>query len=268
MDVTPQPDDPCRRAAAWPAVEAVDPTAVVPVAPAATWYSATKTFFDWTAAAVLLVPALPVIAACWALVKLTSPGPGFYLQSRMGRGGREYWIIKLRTMTHNIELTTGGAAWSTKGDMRITGFGKFLRKTHLDELPQLFNVLMLQMSLVGPRPERKTIVDKLELERHVPGYRHRLLVKPGVTGLAQVQLPADEDVNSVRHKVVYDLYYIENYSLWLDVRLLAATVLKAAGMKPRWLRRLFFLPHRDTVAEVFSSKLTPAVEVEPNFQPV
>lgn len=263
MALTPQPES-----TAWPAVEAVDPLAVVPVAPVATWYSATKTFLDWTAAVVLLVPGLPVIAVCWALVKLTSPGPGFYLQSRMGRGGREYAIIKLRTMTHNVELKTGGAVWSTKGDNRITKFGAFLRKTHLDELPQLFNVLMLQMSLVGPRPERKTIVDKLDLEKKVPGYGHRLLVKPGVTGLAQIQLPADEDVNSVKHKVVYDLYYIENYSVWLDLRVLVATAFKAAGMKPRWLRRLFFLPHRDTVAEVFYSKITPAVEPAPNFQPV
>lgn len=252
----------------WPEVESFDPAVPIPIAPIANWYSTTKSWFDWTLAALLLIPALPVIGLCWLAVRLTSPGPGFYLQSRLGRGGREYRIVKLRTMAHDAELKTGGPKWSTKGDFRITRVGRFLRKTHLDELPQLFNVLAGQMSLVGPRPERRSIIDKLELERHVPGYAHRLLVRPGVTGLAQVQLPADEDVNSVRHKVVYDLYYIENYSPWLDLRLMAATLFKAAGMNPRWTRRLFWLPRREAVAEVLQAKIVSPVAAATNFQPI
>lgn len=253
----------------WPEIESLDPRVPVPIAPVANWYSAAKSGVDWALAAVLLVPALPVIGLCWIAIKLSSPGPGFYLQSRLGRGGREYRIVKLRTMRHDAELSTGGAKWSTKGDCRVTRVGAFLRKTHLDELPQLFNVLAGQMSLVGPRPERRTIIDKLELEVKVPGYAHRMLVKPGVTGLAQVQLPADEDVNSVKHKVVYDLYYIENYGFWLDVRILVATLFKAAGMKPTRMRKLFWLPCRDSVAGVFQAKLECRDAVSaPNFQPI
>lgn len=265
LELDPQRTDSQRR---WPEVESFDPATPVQIEPVINWYSATKSWFDWTLAAIILVPALPIIGLCWLAVRLTSPGPGFYLQSRLGRGGREYRIVKLRTMAHDTELKTGGPKWSTKGDCRITPVGRFLRKTHLDELPQLFNVLAGQMSLVGPRPERRTIVDKLELDRKVPGYSHRLLVRPGVTGLAQVQLPADEDVNSVKHKVVYDLYYIENYSLWLDLRLLAATLLKAAGVNPRWTRRLFWLPRRETVAEVLQAKIAPPVAAATNLQPI
>lgn len=254
--------------ALWPEIESLDPQLPVIVEPVANWYSATKTWFDWTLAAIILVPALPVIGLCWLAVKLTSPGPGFYFQSRLGRAGREYRIVKLRTMTHDAELKTGGPKWSTKGDCRITKVGAFLRKTHLDELPQLFNVLAGHMSLVGPRPERRTIIDRLGLEKNVPGYAHRLLVRPGVTGLAQVQLPADEDVNSVKHKVVYDLYYIENFSVWLDLRILVATLFKAAGMKPTWTRRLFWLPRRDVVAEVLYAKIAPPVAATTNLQPI
>lgn len=256
------------RANSWPEVEALDPRVPIPIEPVANWYASLKCLFDWSVAAVSLIPALPIIGLCWLAVKCTSSGPGFYTQSRVGRGGREYKIIKLRTMTHNAELTTGGPKWSTRGDCRITRIGAILRKTHLDELPQLFNVLAGQMSLVGPRPERQTIIDGLGLNTKVPGYPHRLLVRPGVTGLAQLQLPADEDINSVKHKVVYDLYYIENYSLWLDIRILAATVFKAAGFKPNWTRRLFALPHRDTVAEVLHAKFTLPVNGITELQPI
>jgi lipopolysaccharide/colanic/teichoic acid biosynthesis glycosyltransferase len=252
----------------WPEIESLDPSVPVPIEPVVNWYSATKSWFDWTLAAIILIPALPVIGLCWLAVRLTSSGPGFYLQSRLGRGGREYRIVKLRTMAHDTELKTGGPKWSTKGDCRITPVGRFLRKTHLDELPQLFNVLAGQMSLVGPRPERRSIIEKLELNTRVPGYPHRLLIRPGVTGLAQVQLPADEDVNSVKHKVVYDLYYIENFSVWLDLRILTATLFKAAGLKPRWTRRLCWLPRREAVAEVLHAKIAPPVAAATNLQPI
>lgn len=206
-----------------------------------------KACVDFVVAAMLLVPALPVIGLSWLLVKYFSPGPGFYVQTRLGKNGRPYRIIKIRSMHHNVEKVTGGAKWSTAGDTRIFKLGKLLRKTHIDELPQLFNVLKGEMSLVGPRPERPEIINTLKLNDLVPGYDQRLLVKPGVTGLAQLQLPADSDIQSVKEKVVYDLFYIRKQSLWLDVRLIVATGAKAAGLSATAIRRLFFLPNRETV---------------------
>jgi lipopolysaccharide/colanic/teichoic acid biosynthesis glycosyltransferase len=126
------------------------------------------------------------------------------------------------------------------GDPRITWFGALLRATHLDELPQLLNVLRGDMSLIGPRPERPEFLP--ELERALPGYRKRLAVRPGVTGLAQVQLPADSDVDSVRRKLVYDLFYIERLSPWLDLRLLVCTLFYALGVPYATIGRWFRIP--------------------------
>jgi lipopolysaccharide/colanic/teichoic acid biosynthesis glycosyltransferase len=226
----------------------------VEVQPSGGVYPLVKGVADYAIGALLLVFALPIIAVCWAIIKLTSPGPGFYVQTRTGFNGRPYRIIKLRSMHHNCEALTG-AQWATQKDTRVFKFGSFLRKTHFDELPQLFNVLMGHMSLVGPRPERPEVIQAKGLERQVPGYRQRLLVKPGVTGLAQVQLPPDLDIASVRHKVVYDLYYIQHESFWLDFRILIATAFKAAGMGPRWIQRVFRLPTRDAVAHVFHTRV-------------
>ena len=153
-------------------------------------------------------------------------------------------------MRVNVEATSG-IQWSQKGDNRVTPIGKFLRASHIDELPQLFNVLMGHMSLVGPRPERPEVIQSKGLNHLVPGYRHRLRVKPGVTGLAQCQLEADTDVTSVRYKVVYDLYYVENQNLFLDLRLIAATLFRACKAGPNTLRWLFLLPSRRTVASQF-----------------
>jgi lipopolysaccharide/colanic/teichoic acid biosynthesis glycosyltransferase len=164
-------------------------------------------------------------------------------------------------MYHNCEAKTG-IQWSRKGDARITRLGRFLRITHIDELPQLWNVLRGEMSLVGPRPERPEVIKAKGLDNLVPGYKHRLLAKPGVTGFAQVQLPADTDVTSVRHKVVYDLYYLQNQSLFLDLRLLLATLFKPF-IGPKWLRRLFLLPSRRRVAHVFRSHVTQAQTTDP-----
>ncbi len=174
----------------------------------------------------------------------------FYTQTRSGLRGRSYRIVKLRTMHHNVELKSG-IVWAKSDDDRIFRVGSS-RRTHIDELPQLFNVLLGQMSLVGPRPERPEVIAAKGLERLVPGYSSRLLVKPGVTGFAQVQLPADADVTSVRHKVVYDLYYVRKQSLWFDLRLVLATALKALGVKPRVIRVAFLLPGRDAVAAEFA----------------
>jgi lipopolysaccharide/colanic/teichoic acid biosynthesis glycosyltransferase len=246
-------------AAAWPEVDGLDGRLPVAIEPMNSWYAGLKSAIDWSTALVILIPALPVIFVFWVIVRLTSSGPGFYTQKRLGRHGREFSIIKLRTMAHDAEV--GGAQWSPgKGDMRVTRIGAIMRTLHIDELPQLFNVLMGQMSLVGPRPERQEIITKLKLEEQVPGYRHRMIVKPGVTGLAQIQLPPDTGINSVKHKIVYDLYYIENYTIWLDLRIVVATVMKAV-MSPLWLRRVFFLPKRDAVAHVFHTNLTPSSPV-------
>jgi lipopolysaccharide/colanic/teichoic acid biosynthesis glycosyltransferase len=208
------------------------------------WYPPVKSAADFALALVLTAVALPVMAVCALAVKLTSPGPAFYTQTRVGRGGRLFTIYKLRTMVHNCESLTG-ARWCVPGDPRVTWLGHFLRVTHLDELPQLLNVLRGEMALVGPRPERPEFVP--ELERALPAYRQRLLVRPGVTGLAQVKLPADTDLDSVRRKLAHDLYYIERLGPWLDLRLLAGTALYAAGVDRQLTGRLIGVPDGPTV---------------------
>jgi lipopolysaccharide/colanic/teichoic acid biosynthesis glycosyltransferase len=232
-----------------------------------TGYAAVKTLLDDAIALILLPIAVPLIALAAAVVKCTSPGPAFYWQSRVGLGGRNFRILKLRTMHHDCERHSG-IRWAHRHDERITPVGRWLRKTHVDELPQLLNVLLGQMSLVGPRPERPEVIKAKGLEQLVPGYSFRLLVKPGVTGLAQVQLPADSDLTSVRYKVVHDLYYAQHRSLFLDARLLLATGAKAFGAKPPFIRRMFFLPDRQRLAEVFHSNLTADSEPFVQLQPV
>jgi lipopolysaccharide/colanic/teichoic acid biosynthesis glycosyltransferase len=219
------------------------------------WYLHAKVVLDFAVAALLAVPALPVVLLAALLVKLTSRGPAFYTQTRVGRRGRLFTIYKLRTMIHNCESLTG-PRWSMPGDPRITPVGWVLRHTHLDELPQLLNVLKGDMSLIGPRPERPEFIP--ELERALPAYRQRLQVRPGVTGLAQVQLPPDTDLASVRRKLAHDLYYIRQLSPWLDLRLLVCTAFHAVGLPPGAVARLLGLPGsaaveratHDLVAEV------------------
>jgi len=191
------------------------------------WYLPAKIAMDWVLAVAMLPLAAVIIAVFAALVKTTSPGPAFYRQRRVGRGGRVFWIYKIRSMQHNCEANTG-AVWSTvKEDPRVTRIGRFLRDTHLDELPQLWNVLKFQMSLIGPRPERPELMESLE--RDVMYYRDRLLVKPGLTGLAQMQLPPDSDVQSVKKKLAYDRYYVQQISLLLDLRIALCTVFYMGG---------------------------------------
>lgn len=243
-----------RTPAPWPEIDWLAADVAVDIAPRGGWYSAAKPAVDFLLAVPLAVLLGPVIAAAWVAVRLGSAGPGFYVQTRSGLGGRPYPIFKLRSMAFGCEAKTG-IQWSQKGDARVTKLGKVLRATHLDELPQLANVLRGEMSLVGPRPERPEVIVAKGLADAVPGYDQRLGVKPGVTGLAQIQLPPDSDLNSVRHKVAYDLYYIANQSLWLDVRIVAATVFKTTGLSPAWLRRLFFLPTREQVAAGFCARV-------------
>jgi lipopolysaccharide/colanic/teichoic acid biosynthesis glycosyltransferase len=176
----------------------------------------------------LAAATAPVLAAALLAVKLTSAGPAIYTQTRLGRGRRPFRIYKVRTMYHDCERRSG-PKWSTgDGDPRVTPVGRFLRRTHLDELPQLWNVLRGEMSLVGPRPERPEFV--AQLERALPGYADRMSVAPGVTGLAQVNLPADTDFESVRRKLAYDLDYIDRRGAWLDLRIIACTGLSLVGV--------------------------------------
>jgi lipopolysaccharide/colanic/teichoic acid biosynthesis glycosyltransferase len=184
-------------------------------------------------------------------VKLTSRGPVFYSQVRVGKQGRPFNIYKIRTMYHNCERVSG-VCWSTKGDPRITPVGRFLRLTHIDELPQLWNILRRQMSLVGPRPERPEFIPKLG--KAVPRYTERLKVRPGLTGLAQVVLPPDSDIESVRRKLAHDLYFIENPSLWLELRIIASTALIVLGVPTMVIRFLFALPAADDVERAYAQK--------------
>jgi lipopolysaccharide/colanic/teichoic acid biosynthesis glycosyltransferase len=210
-----------------------------------------KSAFDFVLALVLLVLTAPVMMLAIVIVHLTSPGPVIYCQTRLGLNGRRYTIYKIRSMYHDCERLTG-ARWSTPGDSRVTWIGKFLRATHIDELPQLFNILRGEMSLVGPRPERPEIVVGLELA--IPCYRDRLQVRPGVTGLAQVQLPPDTDLEGVRRKVAYDLYYIERASLWLDLRLIVATALGILPIPPSVISTLLAIPDSATVERAYRDR--------------
>ena len=250
----------------WPEIDRLMPDAAVELAVGPTWYGAARGMLDYLGAILLLPIALPLIGLAALAIRLTSPGPAFYLQTRLGLGGRKYKIFKLRTMHHNCELKSG-IRWAGTHDRRVTRVGKVLRATHIDELPQLFNVLLGDMSLIGPRPERPEVIQSKRLEQLVPGYSLRLRVKPGMTGMAQLQLPPDTDVTGVRYKVVYDLYYVQNQSLWLDTRILLATAFKAVGIGPRLIRRVFFLPSRRRVADVFHRNIaaepTPLAQLQP-----
>jgi lipopolysaccharide/colanic/teichoic acid biosynthesis glycosyltransferase len=210
------------------------PTVPMPaVLPRRQWYVRCKSGLEFAAALVLLVLAAPLMVVAGLLVKLTSRGPVFYTQTRVGRDGRLFTIYKIRTMVHDCESLTG-PRWCIPGDPRVIRAGHFLRRSHLDELPQLVNVLRGEMALIGPRPERPEFLP--DLERELPNYRSRLAVRPGVTGLAQIQLAPDSDLDSVRRKLKYDLYYVENVSPWLDLGILAGTALKVLGA-PWWLAR-------------------------------
>ena len=189
---------------------------------------------DYLLAVLIAVPALPVMAVCLLVVKLTSPGPAVYSQSRVGRGGRVFTIYKIRSMFHDCEKTTG-IQWSVKGDRRITPVGRVLRVLHLDELPQLWNVLVGDMSLIGPRPERPEIVDDLRVTLG-RGYDIRHAVKPGLTGFAQIHLPPDSSVRTAKNKLVYDRYYVGRMGFWADLRILALTAMKVVGLKKLYCR--------------------------------
>ncbi len=184
-------------------------------------YVDAKRLVDFTFALALLIVSLPPIFFCAFIIKLTSKGPVFYKQQRVGMNGRLFDIVKLRTMRMNAEEQTG-PVWAKNNDPRITWIGRFLRKSHLDELPQLINVLKGDMSLVGPRPERTIFVN--EFNRSISQYYKRLCVKPGITGLAQVRYKYDETILDVRRKLAYDLLYIKKMCWYLDFSIILLTL--------------------------------------------
>jgi lipopolysaccharide/colanic/teichoic acid biosynthesis glycosyltransferase len=233
------------------------------------WYEPVKSVTDRILAAVLLILTAPLLLLAALAVKLTSRGPIIYSQLRLGRGGQPYKIYKIRSMVQDCEKSSG-ARWSTPGDPRITPIGQFLRKSHIDELPQLWNVLRGEMSLIGPRPERPEFIP--QLEQALPRYRERLLILPGLSGLAQVRLPPDSDLESVRLKLAHDLYYVERLSLWLDVRILLATALNLVGVPPALWLRLLALPGGERVEQAYENRpaqplpVLPMPHLTPNVQ--
>mgnify|MGYP001021396032 CR=1 FL=1 len=181
------------------------------------WYEIYQRIFDIILSAVGLVISLPFIAVLGLAIKLETPGPIFYVQERVGKGGRLFKVVKLRSMVNDAEKN--GAQWAKKDDPRVTKVGRFIRKTRIDELPQFFNVLRGDMSIIGPRPERPEFV--IEFNESIPGFIERLCVKPGLTGWAQVN--GGYDITPAE-KLELDLFYIENRSLKLDIAILFKTI--------------------------------------------
>lgn len=190
-----------------------------------------RRFFDLMFALPLFILFLPLWSLIALAIKLDTEGPVIYSQERVGQYGRIFRIFKFRSMRTDAEKMSGPQL-ATENDPRITRVGRFLRKTRLDEIPQLLNVIIGDMSMIGPRPERPYFVEKYKKE--VPYYKNRLRVKPGVTGLAQVETGYDESIEDVKEKLKHDLYYIENRkSILLNIRVLLKTiwvVLNAQGM--------------------------------------
>lgn len=182
---------------------------------------AAKRALDIAVAGIGLVLAAPIMLVVIALIKLTSPGPVFYRQERVGQHGRTFMVVKFRSMRVDAEADTG-PVWAQKNDSRVTPIGNFLRRTRLDEIPQLWNALRGDMSMVGPRPERPGFV--ADLTRQIPFYGQRHVVKPGVTGWAQVRYTYGASVEDALQKLQYDLYYIKNMSVALDIFVMLQTV--------------------------------------------
>lgn len=187
---------------------------------AARFYDPFKRAIEFLIAVLIGVILLPVELAIALLVTLTSRGPAIYRQVRVGRSGRDFTLYKFRTMRTNAERT--GAQWAAPNDARVTAVGRLLRATHLDELPQLWNIIRGDLSFVGPRPERPEFVAKLKTQ--VPFYEMRLLVTPGVTGWAQIHYPADLTLEDVKQKLQYDIYYLKNRSPILDLTVILKTI--------------------------------------------
>ena len=192
---------------------------------------AVRRLFDVLVAGFALLLCLPLLPLIALLVRNSGPGPILFRQTRVGEGGRRFEILKFRTMVHDAE-EPGQPIWATRGDKRVTRVGRHLRRTRLDELPQLWNVLRGDMSVVGPRPERPEFISPLE--EAVPHWTRRNLVKPGITGWAQIRLGYTSDSVSARDKLSYDLYYLKHRSLLLDLAIAvktSATLISGSGAK-------------------------------------
>jgi exopolysaccharide biosynthesis polyprenyl glycosylphosphotransferase len=186
-----------------------------------------KRFFDIIVSIFILLILSPLLILISILIKVTSKGPVLYRQIRVGKNSKEFIMYKFRSMIENAEEY--GPEWSGEKDPRITRVGRFIRKTYLDEVPQMLNVLKNDMSLVGPRPERPHFVQKLKKEFSY--YYKRLSIKPGITGWAQIKHKYDSSLDDVREKLQYDFYYIENMSLKLDLKIIVNTILVIIMMK-------------------------------------
>jgi exopolysaccharide biosynthesis polyprenyl glycosylphosphotransferase len=167
-----------------------------------------------------LMVCLPIIPLIILAVRVSSPGPIFFRQKRVGLHGEPFWLAKFRTMCQDAEIN--GAVWATKNDSRITPLGRFMRKTRLDEIPQLWNVLRGDMDFVGPRPERPEFVDWLAKE--IPYYELRHMIRPGLTGWAQVRYQYGASLEETRRKLEYDLYYLKHKSVGLDLLIIFETI--------------------------------------------
>ncbi len=185
------------------------------------WQKIVKVFIDYFISIFALLIGLPVWTIIAVLIKLDSKGPVFYRQERVGKGGKTFKVFKFRSMITDAEKRSG-PVWAGRNDSRVTRLGRYLRKSRMDEIPQLLNVLRGEMSVVGPRPERPVFVE--ELRKMYPFYQKRLTIKPGLTGWAQVKLEYDTDMESVANKLRYDFFYIENQSTFLDLEILARTL--------------------------------------------
>ncbi|MDH1506335.1 sugar transferase [Aeromonas caviae] len=183
-------------------------------------YSFVKRLLDILASLIAIPLVSPIMLVTAILIKLESPGPVMFLQNRVGKGNKDFCIYKFRSMCKDSEKA--GAQFAQAGDMRVTRVGKVIRKLRIDELPQFFNVLKGDMSLIGPRPEQRAFVDKFE--REIPFYMYRHIVRPGISGWAQVVHGYAADADDTRIKIEHDFYYIKHFSLWLDVLIVFKTI--------------------------------------------
>jgi exopolysaccharide biosynthesis polyprenyl glycosylphosphotransferase len=184
------------------------------------WEEAAKRMLDVVVSSLVIFLGLPIWILTALVIRMTSKGQVIYSQERIGKNGEIFHIYKFRSM--QVDAEQSGPQWASKNDPRVTSMGKFLRKSHLDEVPQFWNVLKGDMSLVGPRPERQFFIEKLMEE--IPYYTRRLKVRPGITGLYQAMVDKyDENIDDVKERVRYDLMYIESMSFRLDMKILFRT---------------------------------------------
>ena len=198
-------------------------TAVIAGHMARRYFEVAKECVDILLGAIALVLTLPVWVLCAIIIKLTSRGPVLYFQMRVGKNGKPFCMYKLRTMRVNAENATG-AVWASEEDPRVIGACRWMRRSHVDELPQLINVIKGDMSLVGPRPERPEIL--AELQKRYPEVKKRSTVRPGITGLAQVRNGYDKTVEEFRCKLESDMEYIDKRRWRNELRIMAATLTK------------------------------------------